>query len=61
MSQETYYLLQEDTDKFYCQADTLEEAKEHAETWNAVVLGRVPYAYVNADVNPEDVPMRQLS
>ncbi len=61
MSQESYYLLQEDGDRFYCQADNLEEAKEHAQTWNAEVLGRVPYAYVNADVNPDDVPLRQLS
>jgi hypothetical protein len=52
--------MQEGVDKFYCEAKDLDEAEEFAEMYNAVVLGKVPYDYVNRDVNPENIPLSKI-
>ena len=33
-----YFLMKEDTEEFWCDATDMAEAREHASTWNAVVL-----------------------
>ena len=48
------FLMQEDTEKFYCQATDLDEAREFAQMWNAVVLGRVPDHYRTLNINPNN-------